>query len=485
MTLYVGALLGPSVLLLPGLAAGIAGPASIVAWLGLLALSGLLATVFSALGRRHPGRSGAAGFAGAAFGPAAERAVAVCFLGGVVLGAPVVCLIGAAYLTPLVGGGPGTTVELAAGLLLVVVVLTVAGARASAAVQIGLVGVLVTLLVVAVAASAPHARVGNWTPFAPHGWAALGPASTVLVLSFVGWEAIAPMTARLRAPGRQLPRVIGAAFVITSVIYLATAGATIAVLGPRAGSATPVADLLRVGIGPVGALAAGIAAVSLTLAATNAYLTGAAEMVESFSGTTGSRRRQLGLPVGVAALGTVMLGLVGAGWLDTADLVALPTTLFLAVYVAATAAGVRLLSGPVRLAAAVSCVAAGVVLAQSGSAVVLPVLVVGVVLVMRRFAASRVLPAGDGHRSGAGGRDHRPPRRPRRGEDDLPVGGGAAGRPAGLAPAHGARPTRRRDARRCGRGGDDPARSGRGPGDRDGAGAPPALVSTKCGHSRM
>jgi len=58
VTLYVGALLGPGVLLVPGLAAEIAGPASIVSWLGLLGVSGLLAVVFSALGRRYPGRSG-------------------------------------------------------------------------------------------------------------------------------------------------------------------------------------------------------------------------------------------------------------------------------------------------------------------------------------------------------------------------------------------------------------------------------------------
>ena len=46
IALYVGALLGPSLLLLPGLAARIAGPASLVAWLVLLVLSGLLAWVF-------------------------------------------------------------------------------------------------------------------------------------------------------------------------------------------------------------------------------------------------------------------------------------------------------------------------------------------------------------------------------------------------------------------------------------------------------
>ena len=50
--LYIGAILGPGLLLLPGLAAAEAGPASIVAWLALLGLSGLFAAVFSALGRR-------------------------------------------------------------------------------------------------------------------------------------------------------------------------------------------------------------------------------------------------------------------------------------------------------------------------------------------------------------------------------------------------------------------------------------------------
>jgi amino acid efflux transporter len=387
VTLYVGALLGPSVLLLPGLAAAIAGPASILAWLGLLAVSGLLAVVFSALGRRYPGRSGAAGFAGAAFCPRAERAVAACFLTGVVLGAPVVCLIGAGYVAQLVGG-PQMTVAIAAVLLLVVVALTVGGGRASAGVQLGLVGVLVVLVVAAAAGSLPHARAANWTPFAPYGWSAIGTASTVLMLSFVGWEAIAPMTARLRSPNRQLPRVIASAFVITSVVYLALAGATVGVLGPAAGSATPVADLLRIGIGQAGALAAAVAAVALTLAATNAYLSGAAEMVAALSGP----RARLGgprvLPLGVAGVGVVLLALTGTGWVDTTQLVALPTTMFLAVYVATTAAGVRLLTGRARLAAAMSCAAVGVVLAFAGGTVLLAVLVAGVAVFPRRKATT-------------------------------------------------------------------------------------------------
>ncbi len=49
--LYIGALLGPGLLLLPGLAAEQAGPASIIAWVALLGLSALFAAVFAALGR--------------------------------------------------------------------------------------------------------------------------------------------------------------------------------------------------------------------------------------------------------------------------------------------------------------------------------------------------------------------------------------------------------------------------------------------------
>lgn len=209
--LYVGALLGPSLLLLPGLAARLAGPASILAWLGMLAVSGMLAWVFARLGVRFPGGTGVAGYVTAGLGAPTGRAVAWCFLVGVMLGAPVVCLIGGAYVAALLGGGGTATVVAAAVLLAAIVTLTLGGARASTTVQLVLVMLLVLLVVAAVTGSAPSARAAHWTPFLPHGWTAIGSASSVLMLAFVGWEAIAPLTARLRDPRRQLPRVIGAA----------------------------------------------------------------------------------------------------------------------------------------------------------------------------------------------------------------------------------------------------------------------------------
>src|SRR5579859_4711028 len=69
--LYIGAILGPGLLLLPGLAAAEAGPASILAWLALLGLSGLFAAVFSALGRQVPSAGGVMGYVSAGPGQTA------------------------------------------------------------------------------------------------------------------------------------------------------------------------------------------------------------------------------------------------------------------------------------------------------------------------------------------------------------------------------------------------------------------------------
>jgi len=381
VALYVGALLGPSLLLLPGLAAAVAGPASIVAWGGLLTVSGLLARVFTRLGTRIPS-GGVAAYVAAGLGPRAGRIVAWCFLAGVVLGAPVVCLIGGGYVAELLGGGSRTAVAVAGALLVLVLAVTRGGARASAGIQLGLVAILVVLVAVATIGSAPSARSAHWTPFAPHGWTAVAHAASVLMLAFVGWEAIAPLTGRLRDPRRQLPRVIGIAFAVTSVLYIGLAAATTGVLGPRAGSSVPLADLLRVAIGAAGPAVAAVAAVALTLAATNAYITGGTVLAAELPTRSGRAGRRSWLPVAIAAAGLLLLGGRALGVLDTTELVALPTALFLAVYLGCTLAAARLFSGVDRIAAGLAGGPVIVMLAFSGWAIV-TVAVIAVVVVAR------------------------------------------------------------------------------------------------------
>ena len=152
--LYIGALFGPGLLLLPGLAAQQAGPASIIAWVALLGLSAIFATVFAALGRKVPGAAGAAGYAAAGLGRRAAAMTRWWFLAGVIAGAPIVCLIGASYVTAMTGGGPLARAAVAAGLLLAVLGLALGGVRASTMAQLLLVVLLIAVVVTAVAGGA-------------------------------------------------------------------------------------------------------------------------------------------------------------------------------------------------------------------------------------------------------------------------------------------------------------------------------------------
>src|SRR5215467_5732485 len=373
--LYIGALLGPGLLLLPGLAAAEAGPASIIAWLALLILSGLFASVFSALGRRNPSAGGVIGYVTAGLGRRAGQATGWMFLAGVICGAPIVCLIGASYLADLTGGGQFARAAVAALLLVAVIALAARGLRASATAQLVLVGLLIVVVVVAVGGSAGMARASNWLPFAPHGGLSIGSAAATLMFSFVGWEAVAPLTTRFADPKRQLPRVVAIALAVTTVLYLGLAIATISVLGPQAATDVPLAGLLSHAVGAAGPDIAAVAAIVLTLGATNAYINGAASMAGQLtSAASGGRGRGpvLRLLAAITATGLLLIIAYGLRVVSTAALVAVPTALFLAVYLAAMAAAGRVLRGPVRLAALPAALAVAVMLGFCGWALAVP-----------------------------------------------------------------------------------------------------------------
>jgi amino acid efflux transporter len=405
--LYIGAILGPGLLLLPGLAAAQAGPASILAWLGLLALSALFAAVFSGLGRKVPSAGGVIGYVTAGLGARAGRATGWMFLAGVVGGAPIVCLIGASYVTDLTGGGLTASAAVAAGLLLIVIGTAACGLRAGTAIQLVLVILLVVVVVVAVTGSASAQRLSNWTPFAPHGYLSVGSAASTLMFSFVGWEAVAPLTTRFANPARQLPRAVAIALAVTTALYLALATATIGVLGPQAATDVPLAGLLTHVIGAAGPATAAVAAIILTIGTTNAYINGAIVMTTELVRPRPGSRRPANRPANprlnsprptnprptnprptnseaapkrlllsaIALTGVILLTAYGQHLVSTTVLVAAPTTLFLTVYLGAMIAALRVLRGAARLAAIPGALAVLIMLGFCTWALAIPVAV--------------------------------------------------------------------------------------------------------------
>src|SRR2546421_3523169 len=141
--LYVGALLGPGPLPAPALAAQAAGPASIIAWAGLLILSAPLAITFAALGVRYPVSGGVSASVRAGFGDAAAAVTGGWFVGAVIIGAPAVAVIGGYYVADLTGGGPTIAVGAAIAMFAIVLLTNALGLRLSSAFQLGLSSVLV------------------------------------------------------------------------------------------------------------------------------------------------------------------------------------------------------------------------------------------------------------------------------------------------------------------------------------------------------
>jgi amino acid efflux transporter len=297
------------------------------------------------------------------------------FLAGVVSGAPIVCLAGASYVTNLTGGGQLGRASVAGVLMLTVIGLAAGGLRTTAAAQLALVSVLIVVVVVAVAGSAAASRAGNWVPFAPHGWLAVGSAAATLMFSFVGWEAVAPLTTRFADSSRQLPRAVAIAVAVTTTLYLGLAVTTISVLGPRAATDAPVAGLLSHAVGKAGPGAAAAAAIVLTLGATNAYISGASAMAGQLAHAPSAGRRsapKLWLLAAIAGAGLGLITLYGLRIISIAALVAVPTSLFLSVYLGAMIAAARTLRGPVRLAAAPAAAAVIVMLGFCGWALAIP-----------------------------------------------------------------------------------------------------------------
>jgi amino acid efflux transporter len=387
--LYVGAVLGPGVLFLPALAARIAGPASVLAWVGLLVLSVPLAFTFAALGVRLPEAGGTAAYARAAFGPRAAAATGWWFLAGVTLGAPAVALIGGFYVADLLGAGRDGAIVAAAAMIGAVMATNAAGLRATARLQLCLAGLLAALLLAAVLSALPDSQAAHWTPFAPHGWTAVGTAASVLMLSFIGWEAVSHLAGDLADPVRQLPRAIMAALAVIVVLYLGLAVATVGVLGTAAPSEVPLADLMAAGLGAPGRALTAALAVLLTMGAMNTYVAAAIRLAGALAvqGAAPAALARPGRALGLlAAVAAAVLVPLAADALSLGGLVRAASVTFVAVYASATAAGVRLLAGRARWAAGISLAAVAVVLAFSGAYLLVPA---GVALLADRHMARR------------------------------------------------------------------------------------------------
>lgn len=352
--LYIAAVLGSGILVLPGLAAQAAGPASIIGVLAVLGLSIPLASTFAALAARYPDAGGVATFARLAFGDTAARMAGYWFLFGVQIGAPVVAILGGEYLVAAVGADRAAVLPLALAFVVVPLAVNFFGLRVSGKVQLALTGLLVFVVVGVVAVTAPAVEPANFEPFLPNGWAGVGLAISLFVWAFAGWEAVTHIAGEFRNPRRVIPAATAIAIVVVGLAYLLLQVVTVGVLGTGAAdSAVPLIDLVAVTLPGVGPIIVAVIAAIVAVGVLNAYVPAFGNLAASLGrdghlprwfarGAEPGRvpRRALVLVSGIE-LGYFVLAMVMGFELE--PLILIQTSSMVAVYALGMLAAVRLL----------------------------------------------------------------------------------------------------------------------------------------------
>ncbi|MDH2428211.1 amino acid permease [Sphaerisporangium sp. TRM90804] len=377
--LLTGGVLGPGVLALPGLAAQAAGPAAVVAWAGLLALSVPVALTFAVLGARFPGGGGVAAFASRAFGPRVSALAGWWFYLSIPCGVFAGALIGGEYVAAELGLGRAGAFATAVALLAVAFAANFAGLRLSGRLQLLLTGLLVLLLVTAVLAAAPHVRAADFVPFAPHGWTGVVHAAGVLFFAFVGWEAASHLSGDFADPRRDLYRATVLTLVIAGVLYVGLAVASAGVLrGPAGESPVALTALLELGIGGAARPVTAVAALVLSFGALNTYIAGIARLGPALAregalprpvATAAMAGRGLAAP---AALTTLAAASAAVLSLDLDALMRSTSACLAAVTAIGCAAAARLLTGRPRRLAQVATAFTLLVLASCGAYLLIP-----------------------------------------------------------------------------------------------------------------
>jgi amino acid efflux transporter len=354
VALYVSSVLGSGVLVLPGLAAQLAGPASLVAWVVLSLASYPFAYTFASLSARNPESGGIYSFAKESFGMPIAVVAGWLFAFWYITGGPAATLIAASYLAyafPMDRLGIFIVAGCVTALAFVV---NYRGIVFSNKIQLTVVVSIIGLLLAAVVLSFGRVDINHFSPFLPNGLLPVGTAAALIFWSFLGYENVSNVAEEFEDPKRDFQRSIVLSVVVISGLYIAVAVVTVGTNAYEAGgSVAPFAAIFSSMLGSYGAVGTAVLAVVIIFATVNAYTAGMSRVILAVA-------RDGGMPKGMdyvdAKSGTPTRGLVMLSGLSLCMLIVyyfldvnlqtallIPSAAAILVYVIGSGAGIRLL----------------------------------------------------------------------------------------------------------------------------------------------
>ncbi len=253
----LGAMLGGGIYVISGVAAGMVGPAIIVAYL----LTGFL-TVFTAINYAElacsiPKQGGGYTFAHDTFGGFPAFLTGWFLLIGNLVACGLYALAVAHTLAVFIPGATQATVgQVAVVIVFVTFVINIISIRGVSGV-LGLLNVFQSLVLFSfIFIGLFFVQPTNLDPFVKPG---IGPvefmgAVSFIYISFVGFELITTASEEIKEPAKNIPRAIMLTLLIATAVYMAAALVIVGVVhySHVANSYTPIADVYGVMFGPAG-----------------------------------------------------------------------------------------------------------------------------------------------------------------------------------------------------------------------------------------
>lgn len=402
--LYVGAVLGSGILILPGMTASVAEGNAIVSWLVMISLSIPLAFTFAFLSIEYPSAGGIATFAEKAFGKNIGAIIGWSFFIAGSVGQIVVSMTGGMYIVKVFALSSYFTYVIALLILSISIGFNLYGLKMSGLFQV-CIGVLTFfILIVTIISSLPYIEMKNINiHFSMHEINPILNASLLIFWSFFGWEAIASLAPEFKTPRkRNVIFSTGFAIIIIGILY---SGIALSVIGTKsyhinADNTTALVLVIKQTLGVQFAWVIGFVAFIICLGTTNAFIAsmgrlgyslGKEEIAPRYLAHINEKRENPTNAVKVVGCIAIIGLLISFVFqISIENLVLIPNSLGIITYIVGAAAGMKLIKnklGKVFSVVAFTCCI--VVYPFIGGVILIPLAVSFICLCYLRFRNRR------------------------------------------------------------------------------------------------
>lgn len=351
--LSICAVLGCGILILPAATANQVGPVSLLAWLLMSLLTFPIVLVLTRLALLQPTAGGIVAYTSLAFGPQAGRFTGWILLGSVPIGAPVIALIGAHYLTFFYPFTVGQIVLLAASLLLLSLYFNLRGIELSAKAGLILVLLILALLLTTIFSSLPHIKAAAFYSPDPINWPLLGQVTVTIFFCYSGWEMVASLAEEFKQPKRDIPYSLFSSALLIALLYLSLSIVIIGTQVYKTQPTTAMIGLMTENLGTSAGALTSLLAAGICFASVHANIAGFSRILyaqsrsgdlPSFLGKLHSKyKTPFGALLSLATFFAIMLLYTTIFEPNLANLLLIPSSCFLASYILTMASALKVL----------------------------------------------------------------------------------------------------------------------------------------------